>query len=426
MLFRLLFSLALLLGASPALAVLTIDITQGVEGALPIAIAPFGGQGQTPQPPEDMASIISADLARSGRFAPLAEMNMPQRPVTQEQIDFAAWRGVGSRHLVIGSMQQQGPLYQVAFQLFDVLRGSQVIGFSFTAQQGNLRRTAHRISDMIYQALTGEAGAFDSRIAFITVAGAGKKRTYRLQVADADGVGAQIMLTSQEPILSPAWSPDGRKLAYVSLEDKRTRVFVQDIASGSRQIAAQWTGLNSAPAWSPDGSRLALSLSRDGNPEIYVLHLASGSLQRLTANPAIDTEPAWAPDGNSLVFTSDRGGRPQIYRLSATGGDAQRVSFSGNYNARASYSPDGTRLVMINGGDQGFRIGVLDLRNGQMNILSQTSMDESPSFAPNGSLVIYTSGQHLQAVSVDGRVRQRLAVTGDAEIREPSWSPLNP
>jgi len=409
---------------APTFAVLTIDITQGVEGALPIAIVPFGWQGTTAMP-QDIARIITSDLARSGRFAPLPVQNMPQRPTTQQQINFQNWRGVGSRHLVIGDVSQQGALYKVTFQLFDVLRGKPTLGYSFSAQNNNLRRTAHRISDMIYKTLTGEAGTFDSRIAFVTVTGSGKNRTYRLQMADADGVDAQTMLTSQEPILSPAWSPDGRQLAYVSLENKRTSVFVQDLTSGRREAVAKWHGLNSAPAWSPDGSRLALSLSKDGNPEIYILNLATRRLLRLTVNPAIDTEPAWAPDGRSLVFTSDRGGRPQIYRVGSTGGSSQRVSFVGNYNARASYSPDGTRLVMINGSDQGFRIGVLDLRNGQMNILSQTNMDESPSFAPNGSLVIYAAGRHLQAVSVDGRVRQRIAVSGSAEIREPAWSPLN-
>lgn len=408
----------------PAFAVLTIDITQGVEGALPIAIVPFGWQGSTAVP-QDMAQIISSDLTRSGRFAPLSVQNMPQRPTMQSQIDFQSWRGVGSRHLVIGALQQQGAIYKVSFQLFDVLRGKSVLGYHFSAQTNNLRRTAHRISDMIYKALTGEAGAFDSHLAFVTVAGSGKNRTYRLQMSDADGVGAQTMLTSEEPILSPAWSPDGRKLAYVSLENKRIAVFVQDIANGRREAVAQWPGLNSAPAWSPDGSRLALSLSKDGNSEIYVLNLSTRALQRLTLNPAIDTEPAWAPDGRSLVFTSDRGGRPQIYRVGSTGGAAQRVTFSGNYNARASYSPDGSRLVLINGSQQGYRIGVLDLRSKQMSILSQTNMDESPSFAPNGSLVIYASGNHLQAVSVDGRVRQRIAVSGSAEIREPDWSPLN-
>ncbi len=421
---KLFLSLLLYLSTAPAFAVLTIDITQGVEGALPIAIVPFGWQSSTAQT-EDMAAIITNDLARSGRFAPLPVQSMPQRPTTQTHIDFTLWRELGTRHLVIGNVLQQGSLYQVSFQLFDILRSQSVIGYSFSAQPSNLRRTAHRISDMIYKALTGEIGAFDSRIAFVTVAGSGKNRTYRLQMSDADGVGAQTMLTSQEPILSPAWSPDGRQLAYTSLENKRASVFVQDITTGRREAVAKWKGLNSAPAWSPDGRKLALTLSKDGNSEIYVLNLTTRALQRLTINPAIDTEPAWAPDGRSVIFTSDRGGRPQIYRVNSAGGNAQRITFSGTYNARASYSPDGQRLVMINGGQQGFRIAVLELASGQMNVLSQTSMDESPSFAPNGDLVIYASGRHLQAVSVDGRVRQRIAVSGNATIREPAWSPLN-
>ncbi len=426
---NLLLSLCLYCASSlSAFAVLTIDITQGVEGASPIAIVPFGWQGEG-NVPQDMRQIITHDLARSGRFAPLPVENMPQRPSSVQQVDFPSWREVGSRHLVIGTLVQQGTQYKVTFQLFDVLRGEPLLSYSFSSQNNNLRRTAHRISDMIYKALSGEEGAFDSRIAFVTVAqnSQERKRIYRLQIADADGHGAQTMITSEEPIFSPAWSPDGRKLAYVSLENKRASVFVQDLASGRRDAVAQWQGLNTAPAWSPDGSRLALSLSKDGNSEIYLLNLLTRNLQRLTVNPAIDTEPAWSPDGRSLVFTSDRGGRPQIYRVASNGGTAQRVTFSGNYNARASYAPDGTRLVLINGSEQGFRIAVLDLRSGHLDILSQAGMDEdeSPSFAPNGSLVVYASGTFLQVASVDGRVRQRIAVSGSAQIREPAWSPLN-
>lgn len=421
MLRNFLILILLSIAAMPAQAILNIDIVGGREGALPIAVAPFGGTAVA----ENIAAIISNDLRLSGRFAPLA--TLPEQPTEAGQINFPLWRGVNTHHLVIGRIQPaaSGNGYNIEFQLFDVLKGGQTIGFSFPATNPTLRRTAHRISDMIYEALTGEKGAFNSRIAYVTVNRGVGGKTYRLQVADMDGAGGQTILTSPEPLLSPTWSPNGENLAYVSFEDHRTAVYVQDVRSGDRKQVAAWPGLNTAPAFSPDGNRLALSLSRDGNPEIYVLNLTSRSLDRLTVNPAIDTEPAWSPDGNFILFTSDRGGSPQIYQMPAASGPAQRLTFAGNYNASGSYSPDGKKLAFLNGDGGAYRIAVMDLLTRQTLVLTSTTLDESPSFAPNGSMIIYATGADLAAVSVDGRVRQRLAVDAGEEVREPAWSPLN-
>ncbi|MCP4699725.1 MAG: Tol-Pal system beta propeller repeat protein TolB [Gammaproteobacteria bacterium] len=407
-----------------AYAVLTIDITQGIEGALPIAIVPFGGSGA--RAPEDIAGIISSDLRRSGRFSPFPTAKLPARPVQAAQVDFQTWRILGSRNLVIGQLTAlPGNRYAVEFELFDVLRSERITGYRFDVISSELRYTAHRISDMIYQALTGERGAFNSRIAYVTVRKTGKIGTWRLEVADADGANGRTILTSKEPLLSPNWAPSGKTIAYVSLENKRTAVYVQNIATGKRHQVAAWPGLNTAPAWSPEGGRLALSLSKDGNPEIYILNLRNRNLRRLTNNSAIDTEPAWSPDGNHIVFTSGRGGSAQIYRMPSNGGSAQRLTFEGYYNAGASYSPDGRKLVLLHGNRSAYRIAILDLTNGQLDILTNTVLDESPSFAPNGSMVIYSAGKELAAVSVDGRVRHRLHVAGGEEVREPVWSPFN-
>ncbi|WP_420812605.1 Tol-Pal system beta propeller repeat protein TolB [Nitrosococcus wardiae] len=407
-------------------AVLTIEITGGTEAALPIAIVPFGSQGGIP--PEDVAAVVAADLARSGRFAPLPEKDLLSRPHRASEVKFPDWRRLGSEGLVIGEVTHLGAdRYEVRFQLFDIYKAEQLVGRRYQVPATGLRHLAHQIADLIYETLTGEKGAFTTRIAFVTVSKAvdGAKE-YSLQVADVDGHNPHTILQSKEPIMSPVWSPDGAKLAYVSFERKRSEVIVQELRTGQRQSVASFPGINSAPDWSPDGRKLALVLSKEGNPEIYILDLATGRLTRLTHNASIDTEPTWAPDGRSIVFTSDRGGRPQLYQVSASGGQAQRLTFDGTYNASASFAPDGRRLALVHGDKGQFHIAVLDLTSKDLQVLTQTQMDESPSFAPNGRMILYaTSGSQggaLAAVSTDGRVRHRLAQKGD-EVREPAWSP---
>lgn len=427
--FRTVLCLVLLLVTSPwAHAALTIEITEGVEGALPIAIVPFGWQGPSAEPLQDVAGIIAADLARSGRFAPVSRADLPALPHDGSEVDFRRWRALGAENLVVGRIKLMGPgSYAVQFQLFDVYKGSQLTGYSIPTGADELRAAAHHVADIIYEQLTGEPGAFNTRIAYVTADSQEGPSRYTLQVADSDGYGPQAILRSPQPIMSPSWSPDGAQLAYVSFENNRSEVYVQNVANGTRERVSAFPGINGAPAWSPDGNRLALTLSRDGNPDIYVLKLNDRTLSRLTDNGAIDTEATWSPDGKSLVFTSDRGGQPQLYRVAATGGRAQRLTFEGEYNAGASFSPDGKRLALVHGQGGRYRVAVLELESGLLRVVSDGSLDEGPSFAPNGSMILYASQYRgkgvLAAVSVDGRVRQRL-VLQEGDVREPAWSPL--
>jgi TolB protein len=409
-----------------ARAALTIEITQGVEGAIPIAVVPFHSGGAVLS--ENVAAIVAADLARSGRFAPLAEQNLIGRPYQVDQIRFQDWRTLGTQNLVIGTVEPAGAgQYRVQFRLFDVYRGRQIAGYSLPAPANRLRHVAHLISDIIYEALTGEPGAFATRIAYVISETVGGTKQYKLELADSDGYNPQTLLTSSQPLMSPAWSPDGRRLAYVSFEKRRASIIVHDIATRQRDVLASFEGINGAPSWSPDGRYMAVTLSRDGNPEIYRLRVSDKSLKRLTSGPAIDTEPVWAPDGRSLVFTSDRGGSPQLYRMPADGGSAQRLTFEGNYNASADFAPDGKSVALVHGTGGQYRIAVLDLERGLLRVLSDGRLDESPSFAPNGSMIIYAteSGRRgvLAAVSSDGRFRQRLTLS-KGDVREPVWSPL--
>jgi TolB protein len=405
---------------------LTIEITEGVEGALPIAVVPFGVQGATPS--EDVAEIIDADLHRSGRFKTLPRVDMLAHPSRGDQIEFRDWQALGSDYLVIGEVQASGGgNYAIRFQLFDVYRGEQLTGYNMTANDNNLRRTAHHIADLIYEKLMGVPGAFATQIAYITTIRepAGKSRN-ELRIADADGHNPQTIVSSSEPLMSPAWSPDGRKLAYVSFEGGQSAIYIQEVYTGQRQKLTSYKGINSAPAWSPDGRKLAMALSKNGNLDIYVLDLATRDLRPITHHYAIDTEPAWSPDGRYLVFTSDRGGKPQIYRAPALGGNAQRLTFQNPYNASASYAPDGKSMTLVTQDNGNYRVAVQDLDSGVMQVLSRGSLDESPSFAPNGSMIIYATKAArrgvLAAVSVDGRVHQRIALD-EGDVREPAWSP---
>jgi TolB protein len=409
-------------------AALTLRITQGVEGALPIAVVPFGWIG-TGARPEKIASIVADDLRRSGRFAPIAEADLPGQPRDASEIRFSDWRLLGTGNLVIGRLVgQPDGRYTIQFRLFDVFRAKQLAGYQLDASADQLRQRAHQISDIIYEKLTGEPGAFATRIAYVTeFDNQTSAKPYALNIADSDGADAQVVLESSEPLMSPAWSPDGKQLAYVSFEGGRPRVFLQELTTGKREEVAGFPGINGAPTWSPDGLQLAVTLSKDGNPEIYILDLRSRRLRRLTRNVAIDTEPSWAPDGRSLAFTSDRGGTPQVYRIPLYGGRATRLTFDGQYNARATFSPSGRELAFVHGADGAYRIAVLDLETSALRVLTDSRLDESPSFAPNGSMVLYATsdaeGAALAAISVDGRVKHRMAVEG-GKVREPAWSPF--
>lgn len=415
--------------AHAAGAVIQIKITKSTEAKQLIAISPFGWQHGGEPPPADIAAIVADDLARSGLFEPIPFDSLPSRPFRHDQINFQDWRLLGPGNLVIGNITPSlDGEYVVEFQLYDVLRSRQVVGYQLTANKQAMRRVAHQIADQIYLKLTGTRGAFDTRVAYVTeVRSDDGESRYLLNVADVDGHNEHVILDSAQPVMSPSWSPDGKKLAYVSFESDQPRIFVQEIASGEREEIASFPGINGAPAFSPDGRNLAMTLSKDGNPEIYVVDLQTRRFRRVTRNDAIDTEPSWSPDGKSLVFTSDRGGKPQIYRTVVDGGRPERITFEGDYNARAVHSPDGTKLALVHRDQGRYRIGVLDMENGALQVLTESDLDESPSFAPNGSMILYatTDGPSpvLAAVSPDGRMHQRLAVqTGG--VREPAWSPF--
>ncbi len=423
---------------TPASAVLTIQITKGVDGAQPIAVVPFATDKLKTPLPYDLVSIVNNDLARSGRFTPMPSKDIKTigSPHDGGTVRFGDWRLVNMDYLLVGRVRQTGPInYEVQFQLFDVFKGEQLTGISYPFVASDTRRMAHRISDIVYEKLTGQRGAFDTSIAYVTaLTDFNKKRQFRLNIADSDGFNEQTILTSSKPLMSPSWSPDGQQLAYVSFEAGRPQIFVQQVfsANGQRQRITDFSGLNGAPVWSPDGKYLAMTLSKSGNPEIYLYELRTRQLTQITKHPAIDTEATWSPDGNQLVFTSDRGGKAQLYtvRLSRNkpASRPQRLTFEGDYNARAVFSPDGKLLAMVHGNRGRFQIGVLDLANKTLQVLTDSRLDESPSFAPNGSMIIYATNRNnrgvLAAVSVDGRVHQRIEVQ-QGDVREPAWSPLS-
>lgn len=419
----------LLVCVGAANAQLEVIITDYVGKRAPIAIVPFGWEGDDGSPPFDIDDVIAADLNRSGRFAPIDEDGMLQKPTSTVDVDFDDWRILNVEAVVIGKIVQTGAnVYSVQFQAFDVFTRQQLIGYRMPASRGTMRQVAHRAADMIYEKLTGIPGVFGTKVAYVTAQGTTDDRLYTLVVSDADGENQFTIMESRDPIMSPAWSPDSRELAYVSFENGISTIYVQTLRSGNRIKVSSLAGINGAPAFSPDGRKLVLTLGGvDGNPDINVLNLATRKFTRLTNNRAIDTEGTWAPDGQTIYFTSDRSGGPQIYRISANGGTPERVTFEGSYNARPRLSPDGSRLALVHLDRGNYRVGVLDLDDKDLLILSSGSQDESPSFAPNSDSLIYATREGrngvLEMVSADGLYRQRLG-SRQGDVREPVWSPF--
>lgn len=412
-----------------AWAELDVTITQGAGKRTPVAVVPFGWSGQTPDMPLDIAQVIGSDLARSGRFAPIPEEDMLQKPTDGSNVDFDDWSILGVEAVVVGSVTQTGEnAYSVQFQLFDVFGRDQLVGYRIPASRGTMRRVAHRAADMIYEKLTGIKGVFDTKVAYITAKPQGNGRLYSLIVSDQDGENEFKIMESMDPIMSPAWSPDSRRLAYVSFEGNKSSIFVQTLRTGNRIQVSSRAGINGAPAFSPDGRELVVTLGGvDGNLDIHVLDINTRQSRRLTTNRSIDTEGSWAPDGRHIYFTSDRSGGPQIYRVAADGGTPERITFEGSYNARPRLSADGTKLAMVHNDRGNYRIAVLDMERDELLVLSTGAQDESPSFAPNSDTLIYATRQGregvLETVSADGLIRQRLA-SGGGDVREPVWSPF--
>jgi TolB protein len=411
-----------------AQAELDIVITEGIKRR-PVAVVPFGWQGNSPNMPLDIAELISSDLARSGRFAPIPVDDMLQKPTSGVEMDFDDWSILGVEAVVVGKVTQSGEnAYNVQFQLFDVYGRDQLVGYRMPASRGTMRRVAHRAADMIYEKLTGIKGVFDTKVAYVTAEQRGDGRLYSLIVSDQDGENEHKIMESADPIMSPAWSPDSRRVAYVSFEGNKSSVFIQTLRTGNRIKVSSKPGINGAPAFSPDGSKLVLTLGGvDGNLDIHVLDINSRQTKRLTTHRAIDTEGSWSPDGRYIYFTSDRSGGPQIYRVSANGGSAERLTFDGSYNARPRLSPDGSKLAMVHLESGNYRIAVMDLERKDLLILSAGRQDESPSFAPNSDTLIYATRQQrngvLESVTADGLIRQRLT-SGEGDVREPVWSPF--
>lgn len=431
-LYALILLLATALFVGPAAAAqqsgLDIQIVGGVKTATPIAVVPFAQPGVAPLP-TDVADVIRNDLNRSGKFRSLAKSDIVEFPAKGADIKFATWRLLKQDFITVGNISDAGGgMLKVSYELWDVNKQQNLLAAYYTAPAGDLRGVAHQIADAIYQKITGVRGAFWTRIAYITQVGLGNNTTYSLVVADSDGYNPQVVARSHESLMSPAWSPDGKKIAYVSFESGNSHIYVQDLTTGARQLVeAHAKGINGAPAWSPDGRKLAVALSYVGNLELFVLDLGSRQETRLTHNLAIDTEPVWAPDGQSIYFTSDRSGRAQIYKIPASGGGGERVSFQGQTNSNADISYDGKELAMVQGNGNVYRIAVMDLGlGGQVHYLSPGPLDFGPSWAPNASMLLYgaTEGPRgvLYATSADGMVRQRLALA-NGSVSDPAWGP---
>lgn len=408
-----------LLTAGFAHAQLSIEITGAGANRIPVAIADFLGDGTASRV---VTSTVRADLERSGLF----KLIDAQGAALDENsaVNYADWKGKGADALAAGSIGHSADgRMEARFRLYDTQKAVSLGGAAYVTSNAQLRAAGHRIADYIYEKLTGEKGVFSTRIAYVVK----NRNQFLLQIADADGQGAATALTSTEPIISPAWSPDGSKLAYVSFEKKKPVIYVHSLGTGQRHIVANFKGSNSAPAWSPNGSKLAVVLSKDGNSQIYSVNADGSGLQRLTQSGGIDTEPRYSPDGGSIYFTSDRGGSPQIYRMGAGGGDAQRVTFEGSYNVSPRPSVDGKSLAFISRREGRFQLAIMDLASRQTQVLTDSNKDESPSFAPNSRMILIATevgGRGvLSAVSSDGRIKQRLSVAA-GDVREPAWGPF--
>jgi TolB protein len=418
----------MLAGAQAAESLDTIIIDAGYDRQTRIAIVPFA------QPAEfgnlqSMAEIVSFDLSRSGQFAPLPRTNMLSLPTQPNEVFMRDWRILGVEYVVIGTVvaTPEGGIATRYF-LFDVVNERQMQTSEIRGTRRQWRDVAHKVADEVFEAITGIRGAFSTKILYVLARNVGSPNaTYGIELADSDGERSRSLFSSSQPVMSPSWSPDGRQLAYVSFETGRQAIVLQDIFTGNRELITNFTGINSSPVFSPDGRSLALVLSKDGNPEIYLMDLRDRRLRRLTQHPAIDTEPSWSEDGRHIIFTSDRGGRPQIYKLELATNMIERLTFIGNYNARARMLPGGKHMVFIHRRNNVDHVAWQDLERGEVRVLTQTPMDESPSVAPNGTMLIYATQDRgrgiLGVVSLDGRVRYRLPSSA-GDVREPAWSPF--
>lgn len=417
---------AMLFVASSARAELLIRITEGAKSAIPVAVVPFAESGAMPAG-DKVSSIVQADLTMSGEFKPLDPAKMLSLPSERSEVYFRDWRMLGQRYVLVGQLTNSGGRVEARYELFDVNREQRILGETAAAPAGNVRSLAHHISDRVYEAITGEPGAFSTKLAYVTLSGAGKNSVYRLHVSDIDGQRSKVRLETGEPILSPAWSPDGKKLAYVSFETGKPVIFIHELATGKRTKAADFPGLNSAPAWSPDGQSLLMTLSKDGNAEVYEKNLASGKLTKLTNHWAIDTEAAWDHSGKGVFFTSDRSGGPQIYYMERPGAEARRLTFGSRYNARARPDSKGEYVYYVHQRERSFHIARRNLKTDEEFIVTRTGTDESPSVSPNGRMLIYATEQGgkgvLTVVSADGGAAYSLPAS-EGEVREPAWGPI--
>ncbi|MDH5736889.1 MAG: Tol-Pal system beta propeller repeat protein TolB [Gammaproteobacteria bacterium] len=416
----------LILLASSTQAELRIEVTKGVDNALRVAIVPFDWRERDALP-ENVSAIITNDLKFSGRFETLPVEQMLSMPHRQDQIFFRDWRLLKVEYVLIGRLTRVGEGVQVNYELYDVHNQSLMLSEAIAGSDKALRDMAHHVSDVMYEKLTGIEGVFSTRIMYVTARGAFNNQTFALNIADADGHRARQLFSSKEPIMSPDWSPDGKKVTYVSYErDSKPAIYLHHLETGRKEQLTNFPGLNGAPSFSPDGKQLAMVLSKGGNPDIYVLDLATRALRRVTRHREIDTEPDWTSDGSAIVFTSNRGAQPQIYRVFLDNLRVERLTYEGDYNARARMLPDNNSLVMVHRREGIFHISLLDMQRRRLFVLTETSLDESPSVAPNGSMLIYATKQNgkdiLAAVAIDGGVKFNLpAIEGD--VREPAWSP---